>query len=946
MVRSVEPARPGPARAVIGRAGELETVDAFLETVPDEFHALLISGPAGIGKSTILDRAVEAAGTRGYRVVWARPTEVETGLAFAGLNDLLGEIVGAEAMAGLPEPQRIALEAALLRVTAATPPQPLAVAVAVRHIVAETAARQPVVLAIDDIQWLDDPTARVLEFVLRRLDAAPVGLVAGLRSPTGVDPVAAVGGVAEARISRVHLGGLSVDEVDRLLRARAGLELVRPTLVRLRAVSAGNPFYALELGRAIASGESTGDPAVLAVPPSLEGLVGRRLDDLGEDAAVVTLFAAAAAHPTVALLAAAAGQGVADRGVAEAGERSVLVVDGRDVRFSHPLLAAAAYARVSPDRRRAIHARLAEVVMESEERARHLARATTAPDEAVAAALEDAAAIVSSRGAPDAAAELAERAAELTPERDRAATRRRIRLAAELRLVAGDTDRTRALLWQLVDASVGPQERAEALAELAHLLLVLGEWDESRALYREAESIVDEDPRRRIAIELGLAGLAFVTWHDWRDESVHAVEALRLAERLADPTLLFQALGHAASWRAVLEEDWRELMEWADRLASSAAVVPAVEHPDLQFSRLLMEVGELDESRRRVDRLIDDARQRGDWHGLPRLLLSLATLQLWGGQTAAAKETIESASTGVFQTGEGAWMFVLQDVTQAVAARLGEVDAARAVERDVSERSAQGRTLLRQDWAVALTAAELELALGDAPRALTLIEPLLERSDDDPLWPAAACELVVLGVEILVAVGRPDQAAELLDRWGSRLQNAGPRWITASAERASALVMASRGDPEGALAAADRSIELADGCGMPYVLARALLTAGDVRRRARQRGRARDAYGRAAEIFERLGARLWTERTRSELSRVAQKRAAGAPLTGTERQLVALVAEGRTNREIADTLFMSVHTVEAHLTRLYRALDVQSRTELARLVADGTDPRLQEVAGP
>jgi DNA-binding CsgD family transcriptional regulator len=291
-------------------------------------------------------------------------------------------------------------------------------------------------------------------------------------------------------------------------------------------------------------------------------------------------------------------------------------------------------------------------------------------------------------------------------------------------------------------------------------------------------------------------------------------------------------------------------------------------------------------------------------------------------------------------------MFVLQDVTQAVAARLGEVDDARAVEAHVAERSAKGGTLQRQDWAVALTAAELDLALADAADAYARIEPLLDRLDDDPLWPASACELVVLGVEVLVAVGRLDQAAALLDRWGSRLRAAGPRWIAASAERAAALVLAARGDSEGALAAAYRSIELADGCGMPYVFARVLLTAGDVRRRARQRGRAREAYEQAAEIFGRLGARLWIERTRSELSRVAQKRAAGAPLTGTERQLVELVAEGRTNREIADTLFMSVHTVEAHLTRLYRALDVQSRTELARLVADGTDPRLQEVAGP
>ena len=140
---------------------------------------------------------------------------------------------------------------------------------------------------------------------------------------------------------------------------------------------------------------------------------------------------------------------------------------------------------------------------------------------------------------------------------------------------------------------------------------------------------------------------------------------------------------------------------------------------------------------------------------------------------------------------------------------------------------------------MAVTAAELDLVLGDAAGANARIGPLLDRLDDDPLWPASACDLVVLGVEVLVGVGRLDQAAALLDRWAPRLQAAGPRWIVASAERAAALVLAARGDSEGALTAADRSIELADGCGMPFVLARALLTAGDVRRRARQRGRAR-----------------------------------------------------------------------------------------------------------
>ncbi len=292
--------------AVVGRDPELVEITRFLDAVETRFAALLLSGPAGIGKTTLWEHAVGAARERGYRVVVSRPTEVETGLAFAALNDLFGELAD-DASDELPEPQRIALDAALLRVTTASPPQPLAVAIGVRQLVRQAAARGPIVMAIDDLPWLDEPSARVLDFVVRRLDDEFVGLIAGQRA-TGLDgPLAVVDGVDPDRLQRLDLRGLTIDDVDRLLRARIGLELARPTLVRLHAVAAGNPFYALELGRAMASGGGTDDPDALRLPPSLDRLVGRRLDALGSDAHLVTLYAAAAAHASLASLAAAMG---------------------------------------------------------------------------------------------------------------------------------------------------------------------------------------------------------------------------------------------------------------------------------------------------------------------------------------------------------------------------------------------------------------------------------------------------------------------------------------------------------------------------------------------------------------------------------------------------------------------------------------------------------------
>ncbi len=928
--------------SVVGRDRERSEVAHFLESIPARFAVLLFSGPAGIGKTALWEHALAEAQARGYRVVVSRPTEMETGLAFAALDDLVGELTD-ESLAGLPEPQQVALQAALLRVPVATPPQPLAVALAVGQVVRESAARQPLVIAIDDVPWLDEPSARVLDYVLRRLDGEAVGVIAGQRSTAADEVIEAFRGIAPDRIIRRDLRGLSIDDVDSLLRSHLGLDLPRPTLVRLHAVSGGNPFYAIELGRAIASGEATADAEALAVPPTLDRLVGKRLDGLDPDAAAVTVYAAAASQPTAELLAAAVGADPARRGLAAAEGASVLIAERGHLRFAHPLLSAAAYGRLTPDERQAVHARLADVVVDEEERARHLARATTRPDDAVAGALERAALAVSGRGAPDAAARLAERAADLTPDRDRPAANRRLSLAAQQHLVAGDVGRARSVLQRLVDEAEGPAERAEALARMAHLLLVQAEWDAARALYDEAASIVDDDPRRRIPIELGLAGVAYVTWRDLDAGAAHAAEALRLAEMLGDPIVLSQTLGHAASWRGRLGQDWRELMERADRLAAVSDGIPAVEHPDLQFMRLLRDAGEFDAARRRVDRLIAYARERGDWHGLPRLLLAKAGIEARSGDVASAMSTLDDARTGVYQTGEGAWVDDLNVLTHRLAALHGDIADARRIEAAVRGRLQANPALAHERWSTAVSAGELDLALGDAAAARRRIEPLLAAAADDPLKPAAACTLIVLGVEVMVGAGRIDDAAALVDAWMPRLRSSGVPWIEAEVERAVAVLLAAKGDVDGALAAVDKAISLADAAGIPFILARALLTAGEVRRRARQKARAREALGSAVEIFTGLGARLWADRARAELARVAPKRPAGAALTGTEQRVVELVANGRSNREIADALFMSVHTVEAHLTRLFRELDVHSRIELARLAIEGTDPRLQAV---
>ena len=433
--------------AVFGRTRELEEIDRFFGAVAaDGSRLILLSGQAGIGKTTLWNAGIQSANERGYRVVTARPTQVETGLAFAALGDLLGPLID-QPVLDLPEPQRESLDAALLRASAKSPPQPLGVSLAVLNVLRTSAAERPLVVAIDDVPWLDEASARVLDFSIRRLEEERVGFLLARRAATPDEPMPGwLETIAPDRISRLDVGPLSMDETDALLRARLGLNLSRAVLARLHAIAGGTPFYALELGRALQRRGDWATPAALEVPRSLDGLIGARLDALDPAAEEIALYAAALSQPTVPVLIAATGAERAQAGLASAEAAGVLEVVGGAVRFAHPLFAAATYDRSALDQRRSVHERLADVVSEPEERARHLARTAVGPDESIARALEDGAAAAVQHGAPERAAGLAEEAARLTPTDAVDDRRRRLMSAAEHLAVSGEPKRATDLL--------------------------------------------------------------------------------------------------------------------------------------------------------------------------------------------------------------------------------------------------------------------------------------------------------------------------------------------------------------------------------------------------------------------------------------------------------------------------------------------------------------------
>ena len=724
-----------------------------------------------------------------------------------------------------------------------------------------------------------------------------------------------------------------MDETGDLLRRRLELNLSRSVLSRLHAISGGTPFYAMELGRELKHRGTSASAEALEVPRSLDRLVGARIAALGPSADDVALFAAALAPPTVPVLVAALGSERTAAGLDDAVAAGVLEVAGDAVRFTHPLLAAAAYSRARPDRRRSVHERLAEVVTEPEERARHLARTAVGADASVARALEEASVVAARRGASEVAAELSVESARLTPD-DEVDDRQRRRLAAaEHLIVSGDIRRADEILESIAaELSDGPL-RAAVLTRRALVALYLSDLELAEMLLRAAMPLTADDPRRRVTIHALLAGIGHLSYRGWRRARLEMWEALRLAQELGDAPLELQMLGHAATWRFGLGRPWRDLMERADALPVDVTEVPAIEHPDLQFARLLAREGEADEGRRRLERLIESARSAGDWTSVPRLLVSLVAVETEAGSWDRAEQIAEEAQTGLLQTDQGAFYQDLMVFRLNLYAVHGDAGAARAlvVAMEPETRSSP-QPVVRTAPDIAL--ATLDVSLSDPGAAHERLGPVLAEPGLGRLLPIRWETTVALEAEALVGLGRTDDARRLLDPLERRARRRGPSAALSEAVRARALVLAADGDLGAAVEAANEAVAILSGLQLPFRSARAWFTLGEVQRRSRQKVASRAAFERALESFTRLGANAWIERTQAELARVASRRPAGSALTDTERRVAELAAAGQTNREIAQALFMSVHTVEAHLTRIFRTVGVQSRTELARADLD------------
>jgi len=916
----------------VGRESELAAIRAFPLTTP---AALLIRGEPGIGKTTVWRAGLEAARKHAANVLVAAPAEAEQSLSFAALGDLLQPVLG-ELEPMLPRPQWRALAVALLmEEPGARPPDERAVALAFLTLLRALASAGPLVVAIDEMQWLDQPTANVVRFALRRVRDEPIGFLLACRNDHSVE----AGGPGELEISETILGPLSVGAVHRLLIDRIGLELSRPRLRRLHELAGGNPFYALELGRAVQSGRF-GLERGESLPGPLGDLVASRLAALPDRTRAALLAASALSVPSTALVSRAIADD-AEEQLRPAIDGDLVELDGDRVRFTHPLLASGVYAHASAGERRALHGRLAEVALDPEERAHHLGLGVDGEDVAVAVALEAAARHARSRGALTSAAELAAAARRVTPDSLETEHRRRTILAAELAFRTGDGGRARALLEEALQSAPSGPPRAQALNWLGIVEEFEGDRRVAADLFRAALAEPAGDDALRAELEYGLADVLFVMRTDLDAASRHASDAVALAKRSSDRAGEVAALATQSLVDAVLgRPEWRTTLERARAFEPEADQGSLTDGPAFVLAVNLGWVDELDEAVAILRSLREEAVERAEESALPWILAHLGMLEVYAGRWGEALEAADEACARAAQAGQEPQRAYGLSVRALVRANRGELDDARA-EAEAARALAVERGVMVAEILSTSALAIAESSAGNLSEAHALLGPLGERLEEGGVREPGSVRFVADDIEALIGLDRLDEAETLLERLEERARELDRASALAVAARGRGLLAAARGDLAGALASLDRALAEHDRVPLPLDRARTLLALGMTQRRAKQRRAARESLEQALALFEELGARSWAERARMELRRVSGRRASDGELTPTELQIVALVKEGRSNKEIAAAVFLTPKTVETKLSRIYAKVGVHSRTELThRLSEPPSAPKL------
>ena len=937
-----EPARPRPD-LVIGR----EEVFAGAREHLAGGGSVLVHGPAGIGKSAVL-RALAAEYAESARTVLrCSATESESHLPFLALADLFG-LVADEVSDKLPAPQRTALESALTgRGESTLQRDGLALRLAVLSVLRALAAEGPVLIVADDLQWLDPASAELLGFAARRLGDMPVRMLCAVRTDT--DPQ----GTQHDRYLRasppetlaVRVNPLTRAQVGELLARRGHTDLPRSTVRDIHRTSGGNPLFALELGRALAESPTPPSPGEqLPVPTSLRALVLNRLEMLSDEARRTLLVVSAGARPTLALLH-AAGRENAEAETASAAALGLLATERETpgIRFAHPLISAALYAEATAQERRAAHAALSTAASDPIERARHLALATTGTDPEVAGRLGEAAAAARDRGAPAVAAGLGLLAARHTPPDARPSPDERHLTAAEDAVTAGDLDLAREIAREVLSSATEPSDRVRAwmivIDTAGHAM------SEVDAAFPEALADAGDDPQLLALVRYQLAWRALLVEGDFTECRAEAARAAELAARAGDRRTELMALAFQAQTETLMGHPEapatikRALKEPQDPRA-------ACHHNGAGSARFrwLIMSDQLPEARAAITTLLREARRRGMVESEVHFLRGLAETELRSGHCGQALELARESLRLARDTGIGEGASAM--LTSLAEASGGEVQRALELAREAAAHAEENGDLMYLSRALGAL-GHAQLVAGDAQAAVEALRRVRELERGLGITDPARGRWHGDLAEALVRIGEPVEAQDVIDVTRTHALRLGRESVLAVLDRAEALVRAARGEHAAATrqltSVQDRLAKL--GYGLEE--ARAAYALASLRTLPHAHGLGRAAgppvpgpttYDEASRLFRRCRALPWLR----QVETAAAARPAAPPLAfaaldtlaATEHQVAALVMEGATNREIAARLFISVKTVEATLTRVYRKLGIRSRVDIVRLAAE------------
>jgi DNA-binding CsgD family transcriptional regulator len=846
-------------------------------------------------------------------------------LSFTALGDLFASVEPAS-FVSLADPQRRALDAALLRSRSEEDvASPRTIGTGIVSLLARLSASTPLLLAIDDLQWMDLPSARALRFALRRLAPHPIAVLATWRHGELANARLLLAGADEA-IRTLRLGPLSLGALYRIVERELGHRLSRPLLVRIERATGGNPFYAIEVARMLDTEENQALGEALPIPHDLREVVAKRLRKLPQRTREALLRVSALAQPTTALI------DPADLAPAEEAGVARVRADGR-IELAHPLFAGAVYAAASHVERRRLHGELSEIAGDVEERAKHLmlAREGRDADEHVADVLDHAAEHALRRGAVEVAAELDEQAARHTPMRLLDVRSQRSLRAARHHLKAGDPGRTKALCAELLEAMPPSPLRAYALGLLAEACASVHRLEAAIPPLEEALACVGEDASlaARLEISLGIVRLSALDVHRAHH---HLSRAVELAERTGDTALVGAAVavranGNLLSGRGV---DEREL-ESALALEDPERDVPFQMRVSMNVAQTYEFTGRVDLARGLLVGLRERLVARGEESDLPWVLAHLASTAWLAGDLEVAEREADHAEQVAILVGVEVFRAFALMVRAMIRAIRGNREGARA---DGNEAVAVSE---RIGWPIGVGQARCALGLlslseGHPEAAVTMLQPVVTATEAIGVyeWPIAMC--LPDAIEALVATGDFEQATRLTDALGSSGRRFDRPWALATSGRCRALLAAAAGDLDGASTAAREALLAHERLPMPFELGRTLLLQGQVQRRRGERRAGRATLGRALGIFKSVGAPLWAERAAGEIARIGVRRAP-SELTEGEERVAKLAADGLTNPEIAARLFMSRRTVEANLARAYGKLGIHSRAELGAVMA-------------